>query len=67
VFYIIHRNFGDRAATEVETRILETPKIKVMEASWARVRSAAKIKAGAGISFTDCFGARLPMKWMPRW
>jgi len=59
VFYVIHRSFGEAAATEVETRLLETPKVRVLEASWARVRSAAKLKAGGGISFADCFGAAL--------
>ncbi len=59
VFYIIQRSFGEASATEVETRILETPKVKVVEAPWPRVKSAAKIKAGGGLSFADCFGAAL--------
>jgi len=59
VFYIIHRSFGEQAAIDVEAKILDTPKVKVMEATWARVRAAAKIKAGGVISFTGCFGAAL--------
>jgi predicted nucleic acid-binding protein len=59
VLYIVHRSFGEQAATLVETKVLDTPKVKVMEASWVRVRAAAKVKAGGGISFADCFGAAL--------
>lgn len=59
VLYIVHRSFGEQAAALVETKVLDTPKVKVVEASWARVRAAARIKAGGGISFADCFGAAL--------
>jgi len=59
VLYIVHRSFGEQAATLVETKIFDTPKVKVVEASLARVRSASRIKAGGGISYADCFGAAL--------
>jgi len=59
VFYVISRSFGENAAVEVETRILDTQKISVVDATWPRVKAAAKIKAGGGISFADCFAAAL--------
>jgi predicted nucleic acid-binding protein len=59
VLYVVQRSFGEQAATLVETKILDTPKVKVVEASWPRVKSAARIKAGGDISYADCFGAAL--------
>ncbi len=59
VFYILLRKFGEPAAWEFEAKILDTTKIKVMEAPWERVKAAAKIKAMGGLSFADCFGASL--------
>ncbi|MGE5578003.1 MAG: PIN domain-containing protein [Syntrophothermus sp.] len=48
VFYILLRKFGEPAAWEFEAKILDTTKIKVMEAPWERVKAAAKIKAMGG-------------------
>lgn len=59
VLYVVQRHFGEQAAVHVEKRIFDTPKVKVVEASWARVKSAASLKAGGGVSYADCFGAAL--------
>jgi PIN domain nuclease of toxin-antitoxin system len=62
VFYILCRRFGEAAACDLETRILQTPKIRIAQASWERVRAAAIIKATGGLSFADCFSASLALE-----
>lgn len=59
VFYILWREAGEHAALDFETRVFETTKVKVMGASWERVKAAARLKARGGLSFADCFGASL--------
>ncbi len=59
VLYLVERASGQEAARAVEDAVLDTPKVTVMDASWARVRSAASLKAAGGLSFADCFAAGL--------
>ncbi len=59
---ILCRRFGEAAACDLETRILQTPKIRIAQASWERVRAAAIIKATGGLSFADCFSASLALE-----
>lgn len=59
VLYIMQRFFGEQAARQVEEAIFGSPKIKIADASWDRVKAAARIKAVGGLSFADCFGAAL--------
>jgi predicted nucleic acid-binding protein len=59
VFYTVMREYGEEAACRVEARVYETGKIRIVEASWERVKAAARLKAGGGLSFADCFGAAL--------
>lgn len=46
-------------ALAFEAKIQQTPKIRIVEASWERVKVAAKLKARGELSFADCFGAAL--------
>ncbi|NPV52586.1 MAG: type II toxin-antitoxin system VapC family toxin [Firmicutes bacterium] len=59
VFYILSRESGEQAALDFEAKLLDTPKIKVMECPWERAKAAARLKALGGLSFADCFGASL--------
>lgn len=59
VFYVLLRERGEAAALELESKVLETPKIRLTQASWERAKAAAKIKAAGGLSFADCFAASL--------
>lgn len=59
VLYILHRRFGEQAACLVETKVFDTLKVRVVDATWDRVRCAARIKVDGGISFADCFAAAL--------
>lgn len=59
VRYVVHRVAGEARAAQVEEGLLATSKIKMFEASWERIRAAARIKAAGGVSLADCFGIAL--------
>ena len=59
VRYVVQRVAGEARAAQVEEGLLATSKIKVFDASWERIRAAARIKAAGGVSFADCFGIAL--------
>lgn len=59
VVYIVHRLSGEQAAAAVETKVFETPKIKIIDATWPRVKQAAEIKVAGRLSLADCFCAGL--------
>lgn len=59
VVYIVQRAFGEDAALAVETKAFETPKLRVVDAPWPRVRHAARLKVDGKLSFADCFCAGL--------
>jgi len=59
VLYVMQRHFGEEATGRVEDAILSSPKIQIADASWDRVRSAARIKAIGGLSYAGCLGAAL--------
>ena len=44
VIYIVHRLAGEQTAAAVETKVFETPKLRVIDATWPRVKHAAGIK-----------------------
>ncbi|HHY44590.1 MAG: type II toxin-antitoxin system VapC family toxin [Bacillota bacterium] len=55
VIYIVHRLAGEQTAAAVETKVFETPKLRVIDATWPRVKHAAGIKVDGRLSFADCF------------
>lgn len=59
VLCVMIRRHGAAAAARVEESIVQTPKIRVMDASRDRIRAAAKLKAAGGLTFADCFAAAL--------
>ncbi|MGI6663661.1 MAG: PIN domain-containing protein [Bacillota bacterium] len=50
VIYIVHRLAGEQTAAAVETKVFETPKLRVIDATWPRVKHAAGIKADGRLS-----------------
>ena len=59
VAYIVHRLCGEEAAAAVEAKVMETPGLRVVDATWERAKSAARIKAEERLSFADFFCAGL--------
>lgn len=59
VYYILLRRRGDLRAREIVETIFRQPNLRVIDASWARVRDATELKAGGGLSFADAFAAGL--------
>jgi predicted nucleic acid-binding protein len=59
VFYTTLRERGAEAALRAERALFEQPRIQVVDVTWPRVRAAATLKAGGGISYADAFAAAL--------
>lgn len=59
VVYIVQRAFGEDAGLAVETKASETPKLRIVDATWPRVKQAARLKVDGRLSFADCFCAAL--------
>jgi predicted nucleic acid-binding protein len=59
VIYIVHRLAGEQTAAAVETKVLETPKLRIVEATWPRVKHAGNFKVDGRLSFADCLRAGL--------
>jgi ribonuclease VapC len=59
VLYVVRRVHGDAVARQVEAAIFDSPKIRIEEATWERVRAAAMLKAASGLGYADGFGASL--------
>jgi predicted nucleic acid-binding protein len=59
VMYIVHRLAGEQAAAAVETKVSETPKLRVIDATWPRVKHASGIRVDGRLSFATCFCAGL--------
>ncbi len=55
IYYILLRRYGNREAEEVIETILLGERIVLAEADWSRVKQAAAIKAGGGLSYADSF------------
>jgi len=55
VYYIIFRRQGEAAAEEVVRGVMQEDSLTVVEASWPRVKDAARIKGGGGLSYADAF------------
>lgn len=59
VYYILLRRHGPVAAQDVERDVFDQPNVEVVDSTWERIRAAAAIKAGGGMSFADAFAAAL--------
>ncbi len=59
VFYIILRHRSEAIAEEVVARTLRSPNVEVVEPTWNRVKTAARLKVAGGLSYADCFAAAL--------
>ena len=59
VVYIVYRLCGEEAAAAVEAKVMETPGLRVIDATWERSKCAARIKAEGRLSFAECFCAGL--------
>ena len=59
VVYVVRRLSGEQAAAAVEAKVFETPKMRVIDATWPRVKHAAEFKEAGRLSFADCFCAGL--------
>ncbi len=55
VYYIIARWQGEAAAEEVVRAVMEEDSFRLVEATWPRVKEAARIKAKGGLSYADAF------------
>jgi predicted nucleic acid-binding protein len=55
VYYIIWRRQGEDAAEEVVRGVKNEEGLAIAEVSWSRVKDAARIKAGGGLSYADAF------------
>lgn len=58
-YYVTLRTRGEHEATTLERKIFETGTIQIAEASWARVKAAAQVKAAGRLSYADSFSAAL--------
>lgn len=66
VYYILLRRSGKSAAEEVIQNILLEETIKIEEAPWVRVKNAAEIKAGGGLSYADAFALSLAREFQAK-
>ena len=59
VVYVVRRLSGEQASAAVEMKVFEPPKMRVIDATWPRVKHAAMFKEAGRLSFADCFCAGL--------
>ena len=59
VYYLLLRKSGLEQAESVMESIALEDAITVAEASWARVKAAASVKATGGLSYADAFAVAL--------
>lgn len=59
VYYILLRRRGEPAARKMEEAIQQQSNVSVVDATWARARGAAAVKAKGGLSFADAFAVAL--------
>ncbi len=55
VYYITRRRRGERAAEKVIEAVFWEESLVPVEATWPRIKAAAAVKAGGGLSYADCF------------
>lgn len=61
VYYTVLRRRGEQAAEDVRAKIAQLP-IEVLMPSFEDMLLAARLKAGGGLSYADCFAAALAIK-----
>lgn len=66
VYYILLRRNGKSAAEEVIENVLLEETIKIEEAQWGRIKSAAEIKAGGSLSYPDAFALSLAREFQAK-
>lgn len=59
VYYIIARRHGEEAAEQVSRAIHQEERLTIMEATWPRIKAAARLKAAGGLSYADAFALGL--------
>lgn len=59
VDYILRRRAGVEKARAAEDAVYDHPRIQIAEATRDRIRAAAELKAGGGLSLGDAFAAAL--------
>ncbi len=55
IYYILLRRKGLKVAEELVRGILIDESLRIVEASWPKVKAAATIKAGGRLSYADSF------------
>jgi predicted nucleic acid-binding protein len=55
VYYVVMRRQGEAAAAEMVRGVRQEEKLVIAEASWPRVKAAARLKAGGGLAYADAF------------
>ncbi len=55
VYYVVMRRHDEAAAAEVVRGVRQEEKLVIAEASWPRVKAAARLKAGGGLAYADAF------------
>jgi predicted nucleic acid-binding protein len=58
-YYIVLRRQGEAAAADFVEGVRQEDKLIIAEATWPRVKGAARIKAGGGLAYADAFGLGL--------
>ena len=61
VYYMLHREHGDRMAMQTVEEIRAAP-IEIVIPSFDQMLQAARFKASGGISYADCFAAALSLE-----
>ncbi|AKX93023.1 PIN domain protein [Moorella thermoacetica] len=54
-YYMLLRKKGEKAAAELVETIFADEGITLIECPWTRIKEAARIKAGGGLSYADSF------------
>lgn len=63
VYYVICRRHGLEVAEEVLNGLMQEDSLVLTEASWPRIKEAARIKAGGGLSYADAFVLQLSFEF----
>ncbi len=59
IYYLVLRRSGANQAEQILESIALEKSITIVEASWERVKAAAKVKASGGLSYADSFAVAL--------
>jgi predicted nucleic acid-binding protein len=59
VYYIVWRRHGEAAAAAVVQGVRQEERLVIAEATWPRVKDAARLKAAGGLAYADAFALGL--------